>query len=157
MNFDVIDGENDSSENNIVVMSVKDSVMIFLFGICLPSFDVYSDLVFCINYYCYIFDPKHSETPREITLIPIISSTIFLIPHWWKMEGNRQNRIYTLPMLLLLCWPQYRMAKILHMGWKKKGKYLIEKDTFDREINHIGKKKYSSLSLVMALHYTPKI
>ena len=134
-----IQDRHNSGEMDYVEMSWKDVAMILLFGIGLPTFDVYSDLTFCINYYTQIYDEKTSQLPREITVIPLISSTISLIPHWWKLEKNTFQRLYTLPLLLLLVWPQYRMAKLLYLGWKKNENWMNQKNTMDRNISHIGR------------------
>ena len=134
-----IQDRHNSGEMDYVEMSWKDVAMILLFGIGLPTFDVYSDLTFCINYYTQIYDEKTSQLPREITIIPLISSTLSLIPHWWKLEKNALQRLCTLPLLLLLVWPQYRMAKLLYLGWKKNENWMNQKNTMDRNISHIGR------------------
>ena len=126
-------------ETDYVEMSWKDVAMILFFGIGLPTFDVYSDLRFCINYYTLIYDEKTSQVPKEITLIPLISAAISLIPHWWKFEKNTFQRLCTFPLLLLLVWPQYRMVKLLYLGWKKNRNWMNQKITMDRNISHIGR------------------
>ena len=68
-------------------------------------------------------------------MVPVFLSTIFQIPHWWKMEENMKRRIFTLPLLMAQFWPQSCMLRILYMGWKKdvdwaKKKALLEKDVF---------------------------
>ena len=134
-----IQNRHNSGDMDYVEMSWKDIAMILLFGIGLPTFDVYSDLTFCINYYTQIYDERTSQVPREITFIPLISSTLSLIPHWWKLEKNASQRLCTLPLLLLLVWPQYRMAKLLYLGWKKNENWISQKNTMDRNISHIGR------------------
>ena len=80
-----------------------DIVMIILFGICLPTFDIYSDLAFCINYCNNIYVEGHS-LPKVLTVIPILIPLIFTVPHWWRLEGNFRNRCLTLPFLLVSWW-----------------------------------------------------
>ena len=68
-------------------------------------------------------------------MVPVFLSTIFQIPHWWKMEETMKRRIFTLPLLMAQFWPQSCMLRILYMGWKKdvdwaKKKALLEKDVF---------------------------
>ena len=50
--------------------------------------------------------------------IPIILSTILLVPHWIKHEHTRTATTATL--LLLQCWPQYRALRILWQKYIKK-------------------------------------
>ena len=120
-------------------ITYKDITLIFLFGICLPTFDIYSDLAFCINYCNNIYDDGHS-LPKMLTVIPILIPLIFTVPHWWRIEGNLRNRCLTFPLLLISWWPQYKMLEILYTGVVKKNEnWLQKKNEFERDISHIGR------------------
>ena len=73
--------------------------------------------------------------------IPILLATIFILPHWWRLEGTLRKRIIAFPFVILQCWPQYRMAKILYLGlWKKDNKWKEEEDDISRNVSTIGEK-----------------
>ena len=74
-------------------------------------------------------------------MCPLLLSTLFILPHWWRLEGNHCQRIITFPIVLLQFWPQYRMAKILYMGlWTNSKKWKEEKVAITRNVSHIGEK-----------------
>ena len=73
------------------------------------------------------------------TLAPVMLSFVFTIPQWWKIENDKQKKIYTLPWLLLLLWPQYRVARLLYYGFKKSSSYSKERSIYDKDINSLGK------------------
>jgi len=60
-------------------------------------------------------------------LTPVILATFFTLFQWWRIEENWSKRLKTLPFVLLLCWPQYRVVKILYLGfWKKVSQWKTE-------------------------------
>ena len=166
-------------------MSAVDAITTTIFGIGLPSFDVYSDIFFAytlvkpecryktedeVQLQTLILDgaiyqnmsnpdkifneiecKEHKRYPDSLdyyghpkfgilVLSPLILSFLFTLSHWWKLEGNWKNRLMSLPFLLLQCWPQYRMARILYLGlWKKDKKWRSEKETMDRNVGSVGR------------------
>ena len=119
-------------------ITFKDIALIVLFGICLPTFDIYSDLAFSINYCTNIYKEGHS-LPKLLSVIPLLIPFVFILPHWWRLEGNFQSRIFTFPLLLISCWPQYKMIQILYIGIVKKDQsWLKKKNDFEKDISHIG-------------------
>ena len=96
---------NDKNEEK---MTLKDAIILIVFGIGLPTLDIYSDLVFSLR---LIFGTCDGWTCRDrgtrhpiygsMMLIPIAFSTIFHLPHWWRTEGTTKKRLLTLPLLLL--------------------------------------------------------
>ena len=70
-----------------------------------------------------------------ISAIPILIHILFLIPHWWKMEGIDGNRLKTFPLLLLQFWPQYRILRLL---WKKSKDWKKEKGDFEGRVGCLG-------------------
>ena len=72
-------------------------------------------------------------------LTPVILATFFTLFQWWRIEENWSNRLKTLPFVILLCWPQYRVVKILYFGlWKQVSKWKTENNILKKEIGHIG-------------------
>ena len=59
------------------VMSAIDTIVTLLFGICLPTWDVYSDFIFafkliipkCYDYKAYHYYEKHYNWSRKFTKI----------------------------------------------------------------------------------------
>ena len=116
-------------------LPTSDAILIVLFGICLPSWDVYSDVAFIINLFV-------SDHPNFASMMfgPLTASILFTIPHWWRSEDTWFRRMVTLPLLLGLCWPQYRAVRILVLGLCMKVSYWRkEKDVIDKDVSSIGK------------------
>ena len=75
-----------------------------------------------------------------LALSPVLFSFLFTLSHWWKLEENWKKRLMSLPFLLLQCWPQYKMARILYLGfWKKNKKWRSEKETMERNVGSVGR------------------
>ena len=70
-------------------------------------------------------------------LAPIILMTVFSLRQWWRLEKS-WNRLLTLPMVLLQCFPQYRALRILYLGLRKKASWRAEKDVYDRDLTSLG-------------------
>ena len=125
-----------------------DAFLLILTEIVLPSVDVISDLLLIIQLTTYEYvppddiiydpcgnDPNHPtyncldyNTLGFMMTIPLILSTILLIPHWWKNEGTRKQKVLTVLLLLLQCWPQYRAMRILWLKYIKKNMPLSVKE-----------------------------
>ena len=96
-------------------MPITDALLIFTFGICGHSFDVYSDLAFIIK----LIGFGNTNIALAIACT-MISSTLFTLPHWWEMEKTFDKRILTFPFIILQFYKQYKMFQILYFGlWKK--------------------------------------
>ena len=75
-----------------------------------------------------------------LILSPVILAIFFTFPHWWRLEDNRKKKIFTLPLLLIQCWPQYRMCRILYLSlWKKDKRWKTEKEIIERDLSSLGK------------------
>ena len=141
-------------------MSAMDAVTATIFCIGLPSWDVYSDIFFA--YKLMKVDCRYSHSGKIINdeteckkleivyyghtkfgilaLSPVFFSFLFTLSHWWKLEENWKKRLMSLPFLLLQCWPQYRMARILYLGlWKKDKMWRSEKETIERNVCSLGR------------------
>ena len=118
-------------------MPISDAILIVLFGICLPSWDVYSDIAFIAN--LFLMDRPHPKFASSM-LGPLAASILFTIPHWWRSEGTMCRRLVTLPLLLGLCWPQYRAVRILVLGLcMKVSSWRSEKEFIEKDVCSIGK------------------
>ena len=73
-------------------------------------------------------------------MCPILVATIFLLPHWWRVEATLTNRIKTFPLVVGQLWSQYRMARILYLGLLLQDEsWIIEKEILEKNIILIGK------------------
>ena len=72
-------------------------------------------------------------------LIPIVITTIFTVPSWFKAEGTWKRRFCTLPLLVGQFWPQWQFIKVLWLMWQTKSAWKYEKERLEREIGSIGK------------------
>ena len=72
-------------------------------------------------------------------LFPVILSTLFMIPHWWKQEKPKKRLLKTLPFVIFQLYPQYKMARILYLGlWKTDKQWKAKKDFLIKEMGSIG-------------------
>ena len=123
-------------------------------GVVLPTFDVYSDVSLIVlllsivppndigNYSDYRFQIKSMEISfGKIMTIPLILSTIFILPHWLKFEKSFKNRLMTLPLVLLQLYPQYRSMRVICWAFIKKNtsQCLKEKHDNDCSLSYVGK------------------
>ena len=69
-------------------------------------------------------------------LMPVLLCLIFTFIQWWYMDGD----LRTLPLVFLLCWPIYRLGRILYYGlWKKDDKrWNAEYELYNRNVFGIG-------------------
>ena len=70
-------------------------------------------------------------------LAPILLMTIFSLRQWWRLEKS-WNRLRTLPLVLLQCFPQYRALRILFLGLRKKASWRAERDVYYRDLTSLG-------------------
>ena len=125
--------------------------MLSVFGIAVPTWDQYSDY--------YLNGRLLSETDLRtrrfgyIMLVPIFLMTFFSICHWWKLEKYKRNRLYTLPFVLLQIFPQYRAARILYLGFRKKKSWKSESDLYDRDLMSLGRLRTYLLQLTLKIFF----
>ena len=75
-----------------------------------------------------------------LILCPVIFNIIFTFPHWWRLEDTRKKKMFTSPLLLIQCWPQYRMLRILYLSlYMKDKRWKNEKEIIERDISSLGK------------------
>ena len=125
------------------VMSTADALFTFLFNVSFPSWDVYSDLGLIIKLFTgNIGDGEPHPKYALAMLCPIVFSTAFTIPIWWKTEKKSStiNKIFTFWLLLAQFWPQWKMLQVLYMGLiKKNPNWKKEKENLQRNVGNIGK------------------
>ena len=84
---------------------IRVAILLIVFGIVLPTFDNYSDLIFSHSLLTGNFEvrggtPKPQPIYGSVMLIPIVVTTLFVIPHWLKREDSTKKRLLTFPLLL---------------------------------------------------------
>ena len=141
-----------------------DACLLVLTEIVLPTIDVISDLLLIIQLITYIepeidpdwpYDPCSSRiclnfiTIGYMMIIPLILSTILLIPQWWKNERSKKHKLLTAHLLLLQVWPQYRAFRILWLNYIKKNVEMSieELSIIKGTIGNIGKLRHVLLLL----------
>ena len=126
------------------VMSTTDALFTFLFGVGLPSWDVYSDLGLIYGLLTGNIDDTGESHPKYAVamLCPVLLSTIFLIPQWWNIERKTsiKNKIWTFFLVLIQFWPQWKMIQMLYKGLiKKDPDWKNEKENLLRNVGNLGK------------------
>ena len=84
-------------------------------GVVLPTFDVYSDVLLIellLTNVHYNFDIMLYKFGK-LMILPLILSTLFILPHWLKREKTLKGRLLTFPLVLLQLYPQYRSLRVL--------------------------------------------
>ena len=129
-------------------MPIMTAILMIVFGILLPSVDVYSDSYFSFKmftfdgYYRYGNYIQVGSQPvyGTVMLIPIMISTLFTLHHWWRLETKWWHKLLTLPLVLVQFWTQYRTICILILGlWYQIGSWRKEKKVFDKDLSSLGK------------------
>ena len=115
-------------------MSVADAIVLTMFGIILPTTDVYSDISFAMKLF-WQGHPKYAWS----MLAPVFLSFLFMIVHWLRMESTLKKRLKSLPFLILQIWPQVQVCKLLKMGlYDKNPRWRKKKETMDRDVSSVG-------------------
>jgi hypothetical protein len=75
-----------------------------------------------------------------ITLLPIVVSFLFVLPHWWSTEKTAKRRYLTFPLVLFQIWPQFRVIELLVLLWKQEyDKFVVKKEHYYRNLSSLGK------------------
>ena len=118
-------------------MTLMDIGLIVIFGVCFPTWDVYSDIGLAITLITF----GHPNFAMAM-LAPILLSTLFLIPQWLRREQTKKRILTTLPLVLFQLYPQFKMLELLYLGlWKKDSKWRSKKDELQKSVSYIGKLK----------------
>ena len=117
-------------------ITAKDIGLLSAFGVILPSVDQGTDYNTAVN---LILDQSLRVRKYGYAMLaPILLMTFFSLRQWWRLEKS-WNRLWTLPLVLLQVFPQYRALRILYLGlWKKAASWRAEKDVYDRDLTSLG-------------------
>ena len=120
--------------------SAKELCILIIFGILLPTFDTYSDILLLISLFFGFYKPHGKPQPifGSIFLIPIVLTTIFMIPKWWKKEKTLKQKLFTFPLLIGQLWPQWEALKVVQMIWTSKNQWREEKKRLELEVSSLG-------------------
>ena len=124
------------------VMSTTDALFTFLFGVGLPSWDVYSDLGFIYALLTGMISRESHPKFAIAMFCPILLNTVFMIPQWWNFERktSAKNKVWTFLLVLIQFWPQWKMIQVLYMGLiKKDPEWIKEKENLQRNVGNLGK------------------
>ena len=100
-------------------------------------------------------DEEDSRVRRYgyVMLAPILLMTIFSLRQWWRLE-KIGNRLRTLPLVFMQCFPQYRALRILYLGlWKKAGEWRTELDVYNRDLSSLGMYICFNVKLIANIFY----
>ena len=134
-----------------VTFSTTDGLVTFGAGVVLPTADIYSDVSLVVLLLSLEITPESDRLDDiakrfainmgNIMTIPLILSTLFILPHWLKCERTLKRRIITFPLLLLQLYPQYRSMRILWWAFVRKNvtKALKEKHHHESSLSNVGK------------------
>ena len=121
------------------------ALMLVVFNILLPSFDVYSDLAFLSSLLSGTYEPRRASQAVKhpifgsLMLVPIILATLFVIPHWLKREDTILKRILTFPLLVGQFWPQWQVLKVLKLIKERRTReWREEKEKLEKEVSSLG-------------------
>ena len=123
-------------------MSTTDALFTFLFGVGLPSWDVYSDLGFIYALLTGMISRESHPKFAIAMFCPIVLNTLFVIPHWWNIERktSTKKKFFTFLLVLIQFWPQWKMIQVLYMGLiKKDPEWIKEKEKIQRNVGNLGK------------------
>ena len=112
-------------------------------GVVLPTFDVYSDvslIILLLSSVHHNFDIMLYKFGK-LMILPLILSTLFILPHWLKREKTLKGRLLTFPLVLLQLYPQYRSLRVLWWAFFRKNtsQCLKEKYENDSSLSYVGK------------------
>ena len=122
------------------------ALMLIVFNILLPSFDIYSDLAFSYSLLSGTYEPAFGSNRGvkhpifgSMILVPIILATLFVIPHWLKRENTTLKRILTFPLLVGQFWPQWQVLKVLKLIKERRTReWREEKEKLEKEVSSLG-------------------
>ena len=131
-------------------MGLFSTLLLLATGVCLPSFDVYSDIFFATklfrgnyyrNEYCenrVLGVPPYPKFASAM-LAPVLLSWIFVAKQWYRTEEGLKQKLMTFPLLILQVYPQYRALRVLyHAKWRKTNGWQRMKDEWEMQISHLG-------------------
>ena len=129
-------------------MSWGSALITLVFGVLLPTLDVYSDLNFMVrlfkgNYYsihwCERMVPPHPKFGAAM-IPPLLLAWLLVAREWYKEECGLTQKLLTLPLLIFQVYLQWRALRVLfYAKWKKQKGWQVMKEEWENGITHIGK------------------
>ena len=130
----------------MAIITKRQVLIILIFKLCLPTFDVYSDVG--TAHELLTIDPHGHYRQKALfralgssTILFMVLGLIFTVPHFLRNETTWKRRLLTLPFLLALCWPQFKAVEVLWIAFVTKDVNLFEQRMFsmELEISQVGK------------------
>ena len=133
--------------DSTVKMPLMEAISIFIFDICLPTWDVVSDLIFAFSliiprYYEYSGSVESHPKFGIAMLVPMFFANLFILKEWWNMEKNTSlnNKILTFLLVIFQIYPQWKAGQIVQMGFfKKQTNWKDEQEKIERNLGFLGK------------------
>ena len=137
-----------------------DACLLILTELVLPLTDVISDLLLISQLTTYIEPITQSnycssgnvncidlKTLGYLMIIPLLLSTILLVPHWWKNERSIKHKLLTVPLLILQFWLPTLALRILWLKYSKKNveRSVQELSIIKGTIGNVGKLRHALL------------
>ena len=134
----------------MALLTKQQLLMIVIFKICLPTFDIYSDIGTAYELLTWeTVDWDHNRVRLTklfkvlgfSTILFLVLNQLFTIPHYLRNETTWKKRLKALPFLLLFCWPQFKALEVLWIAYVTKNVEIFEELQFamDFEISQVGK------------------
>ena len=90
-------------------------VVTLIFGVILPTFDNYMDMIIgfrmLLNYFGCTGVQEDEMRKIGISTMVIVSFSFLMIT--WQWMRFEEEKFKTLPILLLQLWPQYRSLRVI--------------------------------------------
>ena len=110
---------------------LKNSVLIILFNIILPTADTFTDLRL-IHYLYYYVEYEGNATFSMALLLPFLLNYFLSWRAWFRFEKEKRNS-WRFPMYNL--YPQYQAAGVVKLFWTNPAKAEEKMKQFQREIS----------------------
>ena len=122
--------------------------MLIVFVLGFQSVDFFGDIILSIK---LLFNNEKNSEKRwllemtgKLMIIPVVFSTLLMIPHWLKDQVNEEKRWKkVLTFILIPVYPQYRALRVLFFWCCCSGeKAAEEKKRLDDTVSFVGKYSY---------------
>ena len=147
----------------MALLTKRQLILIVLFKICLPTFDIYSDIGTVYELLTWEDNKRTWRNNKNLytalgssTILFMVLGLLLTIPHYLKNEMTWRRRLKTLPFLLLLCWPQFRAAEVIWIALVVKDVEIFEErlSVMELEITQIGNQNLNLKFWVTILNCT---
>ena len=144
-----------------------DACLLILTELVLPLTDVISDLLLIsqLTTYSPITQPNDCSsgnvncidlrTLGYLMIIPLLLSTILLVPHWWKNERSIKHKLLTVPLLILQFWLPTLALRILWLKYSMKNveRSVQELSIIKGSIGNVGKLRHALLYSLLFMFF----